>query len=228
MPLIFFDSVSKIYPHGAAVLENINLGIEPGEFVSIVGHSGAGKSTLLRMLIADEVPSEGRVFVDDADVHRLAKKELPLLRRKIGSVFQDYKLLSQKTAFENVAFVLEFEGKSDKEINETVSEVLEIVGLQDKSRHFPSELSGGEKQRLAIARALVNRPEILLADEPTGNLDPLNTWEIVRLLLKIHEGGTTVLLASHDKEIVNTLNGRVISLDHGKIVSDEKKGKYLL
>jgi len=228
MPLILFDSVSKLYPHGSVVLDKVNLAVGKGEFVSIVGPSGAGKTTLLRMLIADVIPTEGKVFVDDVDVHRLHNKELPFLRRKIGSVFQDYKLLPQKTAFENIAFVLEFEGKGLSEITKTTEEVLEIVGLQDKARHFPGELSGGEKQRLAFARALVNHPEILLADEPTGNLDPLNTWDVVRLLLKIHEGGTTVILTSHDKEIINTLNNRVVTLDNGKIVSDEKKGRYIL
>jgi len=228
MPLILFDSVSKLYPHGSVVLDKIDLAVSKGEFVSIVGPSGAGKTTLLRMLIADVIPTEGKVFVDDVDVHRLHQKELPFLRRKIGSVFQDYKLLPQKTAFENIAFVLEFEGKGLSEITKTTEEVLEIVGLQDKAKHFPGELSGGEKQRLAFARALVNHPEILLADEPTGNLDPLNTWDAVRLLLKIHEGGTTVILTSHDKEIINTLNDRVVTLDNGKIVSDEKKGRYIL
>jgi len=193
-----------------------------------VGQSGSGKTTLLKLLLAEEKPTAGKVFFESLDVSRLSNGELPKLRRRIGAVFQDYKLLPTKTAYENVAFAMEAAGKTDEEINGDVPQVLELVGLVDKAWHFPSELSGGELQRVAIARAIVNRPDVVLADEPTGNLDPINTWEIIGLLEKINELGTTVMLATHDKEVINSLKRRVITLEKGKMVRDEKRGRYVL
>ena len=225
--MIFFDNVSKIYSPTSTALEGVTLRIQPKEFVSLVGPSGSGKTTLLRLLIAEERPTEGRVFFDQDEITALRPKELPYLRRRIGKVFQDYRLLPTKTAMENVAFAMEASGKSAEEILHDVPQVLELVGLTDKMSHFPHELSGGELQRVAIARALVNRPEVFLADEPTGNLDPVNTWEIIRLLLKINELGTTVILATHDKEIIDALDRRGIELEKGRGVRDEERGKYI-
>jgi len=224
--MILFDNVSKIYSDTSAALVGVTIEIKPKEFVSIVGHSGAGKSTLLKLLIAEDVPSNGRIFLDGEEITALPRRELPRIRRKIGAVFQDYRLLPAKTAYENVAFAMEAAGCPDKEINESVPEVLEIVGLVDKMNNFPHELSGGERQRVAIARALVNQPDVIMADEPTGNLDPVNTWEIVRLLERINELGRTVILATHDKQIVDHLSKRVITLEKGSVVRDEEKGVY--
>ncbi len=204
------------------------LNIERGEFVSLVGQSGAGKSTLLKLLIVEEKPTAGRIFLDKQDVATLSHSELPFLRRRIGIIFQDFKLLAQKTVYENVAFAMEVAGKSKKEIKEDVPQILQLVGLEDKIKQFPRELSGGEQQRVAIARALVHQPDIIIADEPTGNLDPLNTWDVIRLLLKINELGTTILLATHDREIINTLSKRVVSIDKGKVIRDEQNGRYIL
>ena len=224
--MITFDRVSKIYSDTSIALQEVSLKIRPREFVSLVGPSGAGKSTILKLLIAEEMPSEGRVLLDGTDVTSLTVHELPYLRRRVGMIFQDYKLLPAKTVYENVAFAMEAAGRKAREIAESVPEALGIVGLVDKHHNFPHELSGGEKQRVAIARAIINQPDVLMADEPTGNLDPANTWEIVRLLEKVNELGTTVLLATHDREIVNYLDRRVISLERGKIIRDEEKGKY--
>lgn len=226
--MILFDNVSKIYSADSVALKNVTFEIKPNEFVSIVGPSGAGKSTLLKLLIAEEKPTEGRVFFDGVAVLRLSAHELPYLRRRIGVVFQDYKLLGTKTAAENVAFAMEAAGRSEEEIRENVRDVFELVGLGEKKNQFPHELSGGEKQRTAIARAIVNQPDVLVADEPTGNLDPVNTWEIVRLLEKINELGRTVILATHDKQIVDHLGRRVVSLERGELIRDEEKGKYIL
>lgn len=226
--MIFFDNVSKIYSPTSAALRNITLRIKPKEFVSIVGASGAGKSTLLKMLIAEEKPTEGRIFIDGDEVTALSFRELPRVRRRVGAVFQDFKLLPAKTAYENIAFAMEAAGKSEEEIAEDTPQVLELVGLSDKAGHFPHELSGGEKQRVAIARALVNQPDVVMADEPTGNLDPHNTWEIIMLLEKINQLGRTVILATHDKDIVDKLKRRVVSIDKGQIVRDEERGKYIL
>lgn len=209
-------------------MQNITLRIKPKEFVSLVGASGAGKSTLLKMLIAEEKPTEGRIFIDGDEITALSLKELPRVRRRVGAVFQDFKLLPAKTAYENIAFAMEAAGKNEDEISEDVPQVLELVGLRDKAGHFPHELSGGEKQRVAIARALVNQPDVVMADEPTGNLDPHNTWEIVKLLEKINELGRTVILATHDKDIVDKLKRRVVSLEKGRVVRDEERGKYVL
>lgn len=226
--MIEFIQVSKIYPPSFVALADINFRIKEKEFVTIVGRSGAGKSTLLRMLIGEEKPTNGEIYVSGESIHNFNYGSLPALRRKIGTVFQDYKLLGRKTVFENVAFALEVAGKNDEEIAKDVPQALEIVGLGDKTDYFPHQLSGGEKQRAAIARALIHRPAILLADEPTGNLDLINTWEIVRLLLKINELGTTVVLATHDRDIVNTLERRVVTLEQGKIIRDDEKGKYII
>jgi cell division transport system ATP-binding protein len=226
--LIYFDNVSKIYSPTSAALQHITLRIKPKEFVSVVGSSGAGKSTLLKMLIAEEQPTEGRIFIDGDEVTALSFKELPRVRRRVGVIFQDFKLLPVKTAYENIAFAMEAAGKSEEEIAEDVPQVLELVGLADKAAHFPHELSGGEKQRVAIARALVNQPDVVMADEPTGNLDPHNTWEIIALLEKINQLGRTVILATHDKEIVDKLKRRVVSIEKGRIVRDEERGKYIL
>ncbi|MFB6212580.1 MAG: cell division ATP-binding protein FtsE [Candidatus Magasanikbacteria bacterium] len=227
--MIVFKNVSKHYkPDGrkSVALENVSFKIQPNEFVSVVGRSGAGKSTVVRLLTGEEKPSEGEVYFGSYEVNELEPEELPEFRRNIGVVFQDFRLLSHKTAFENVSFVLEVEGYSQKEINNLVPQVLELVDLQDKSHQFPAELSGGEKQRVAIARAMINKPEVIVADEPTGNLDPKNKWEVIKLLTKINELGSTVLLATHDKEIVNSLGQRVITLKGGRIVSDEANGRF--
>jgi len=226
--MIYYDHVSKIYTDTSTALEDVSLTIEPQEFVSLVGQSGAGKSTLLKLLLAEERPSSGKVFFESLDVHKLSNGDLPKVRRRLGAVFQDYKLLPTKTAYENIAFAMEAAGKTEDEIQKDVPQVLELVGLSDKAWHFPSELSGGELQRVAIARAIVNRPDVILADEPTGNLDPINTWEIIGLLDKINELGTTVILATHDKDVINSLKRRVVTLEKGKIVRDEKRGRYVL
>ncbi len=226
--MIFFDRVSKIYNHTSPALKNVTLRIEPREFVSVVGSSGAGKTTFLKLLLREEDPTDGTVYLDGMDITALGRGDLHKIRRRIGTVFQDYKLLPQRTAFENVAFAMEAAGKTDEEIHEDVPQVLEIVGLSDKVYNFPRQLSGGEQQRVAIARAIVNRPDVLLADEPTGNLDPVNTWEIVRLLQKVHELGTTVILATHDKEVINSIDKRMVVFEKGEIVSDQEKGKYLV
>lgn len=226
--MIAFHKVSKIYDHSSAALEDIDLDIKPGEFVSIVGRSGAGKSTLIKLLIGEEKPTKGRVVFGSYEVNKLRPKELPHLRRQIGIVFQDFKLLPRKNAYENVAFALEVEGRPQHDIEELVPQVLDMVGLSDKQHNFPHELSGGERQRVAIARAMIHRPAVVIADEPTGNLDEENTEEIVRLISKINELGTTVILATHNKHVVNLLHKRVITLANGKIVRDEEKAKYAL
>lgn len=226
--MIFFDRVSKVYPDNSVALHNISLSIEPKEFVSIVGQSGAGKTTLLKMLLAEEKPSDGRVFFESSDVHALNKSEINHLRRKIGMVFQDFRLIPDKTVYENIAFTMEAAGRTDEEIEQDVPHVLELVDLSDKIWNFPHELSGGEKQRVAIARALVNQPDVLVADEPTGNLDPVNTYDIVQILKKINDYGTTVILTTHNKGIIDSLGKRVIAMEKGKIVRDDKEGKYFI
>jgi len=209
-------------------LQNVSLAIDKGEFVSIAGKSGAGKSTLLKLLIAEERPTKGRVLFYNQEIHKIPNSQLPKYRRKIGMVFQDYRLLPNKTAYENIAYAMEVNGFSDKDIEKDVPQVLDLVGLKDRAINFPHALSGGEKQRVAIARALVQRPEVIVADEPTGNLDPLNAYEIIKLLLKINELGTTVILATHNKEIIDSLGKRVVILDKGKLIRDEENGKYLI
>lgn len=226
--MLKFDKVSKIYPGDFVALENVDLSIEQGEFVSIVGHSGAGKSTLLKLIYAEEQPTAGKIYFNDRDLSTIKRRLLPYYRRNIGTVFQDFKLLPQKTAFENVAYALEVAGEPTEEINERVLEILDIVGMSDKMDKYPRQLSGGEQQKVSMARALVHRPLVIIADEPTGNLDPVSTWEIVQLLLKINSLGTTILLATHNKEIVDKLNRRVIALDRGAIIRDHQKGRYAI
>lgn len=226
--MILFENVSKIYNHNTIALKNVNLNVEPKEFVTLVGTSGSGKTTMLKLLIREEDPTEGKIFLDGIEITDLARAQLHHVRRRIGTVFQDYKLLPAQTAYENVAFAMESAERTDEEIQEDVPQALELVGLSDKINNFPHQLSGGEKQRVAIARALVNRPDVILADEPTGNLDPVNTWEIIKLLRKINELGTTVLLATHDKEIINNIDKRVVVLEKGEIISDKENGKYLV
>lgn len=228
MKIISFENVSKIYPNRSVALDGVSFEVEKGEFILLAGKSGAGKSTILKLLIAEEKPTKGRVVFNGIEVNKMPDKDLPSLRRRIGMVFQDYKLLVAKTAYENVAYAMEVAGLPDEDIKRDVNQVLELVGLGDRKNNFPTALSGGEKQRVAIARALVQRPEVMVADEPTGNLDPINTWDIIKLLTKINELGTTVILATHDKEIVDTLERRVIILDKGRIIKDEEKGKYII
>ena len=226
--MIYFDKVSKIYPDNSVALENVTFSIEPQEFVSIVGHSGAGKTTLLKMLLAEDKPTEGRVFIESADVHSLNPKEINKFRRKIGMVFQDFRLLPHKTVFENIAFAMEAVGRTDEEIQADVPHVLALVDLGNKIWSFPHELSSGEKQRVAIARAIVNQPDIIIADEPTGNLDPINTYEIVQILKKINDLGTMVILTTHNKGVIDSLGKRVITMENGRIIRDDKEGKYII
>jgi len=226
--MIYFDKVSKIYSDDCAALEDISLTIEPKEFVSIVGHSGAGKTTLVKMILAEERPTQGKVFFESANVHKLKGKEITALRRKIGTVFQDFRLLPNKTVYENIAFAMEAAGRTDEEIAADVPHVLELVDISKKIYSFPHELSGGEKQRVAIARAIVNQPDVIIADEPTGNLDPANTFEIIQILKKINDLGTTVIITTHNRGVVESLGKRVISMQNGKIVRDDKNGSFML
>jgi cell division transport system ATP-binding protein len=227
--MIYFDKVSKLYNDGRqAALEEVTFQIDPKEFVSIVGHSGAGKTTLLKMIIAEDRPSKGNVFFESLDIHKIPRTKLPHYRRKIGTVFQDFKLLPNKTAYENIAFAMEANGRTDEEIAENVPQALSLVDLADKAWNFPNELSGGEKQRVAIARAIVNQPDIIIADEPTGNLDPIATYEVVQILKKINDLGTTVVMTTHNKGVIDELGRRVITMDGGRIIRDDETGKYVL
>jgi cell division transport system ATP-binding protein len=226
--MILFKNVTKIYSSNSTALKNINLHIEPGEFVSIVGQSGAGKTTLIKLLIAEEKATEGEIIIGGWNITNIFEQEIPTLRRQIGVVFQDFKLLPKKTVFENVAFALEVIGASSQKIKKIIPQVLKIVGLEEKANYFPEYLSGGEKQRVVIARSLSHRPKLLIADEPTGNLDSINVQEIINLLLKINQFKTTVVLVTHNREIVNTLKKRVITLDRGIIVGDQSKGRYVI
>jgi cell division transport system ATP-binding protein len=226
--MILFDRVSKSYGKKSTepALNRLSLHVESKEFVVVVGSSGAGKSTLLKLITRELKPTSGKIVVGGIDYDTLKDRHIPLLRRKIGTVFQDFKLLPNKTAFENVAFALEIVGMSTKEINHTVPKVLKLVGLEGKEKHFPHQLSGGEKQRVAIARAVVRQPKILIADEPTGNLDPKHAWDIVNILKKINKHGTTVLLTTHNQEIVDKLKRRVITIDEGQVAKDQAQGGY--
>lgn len=224
--MIKLEGVKKIYPEEMLVLDDINLFFEKGEFVSIVGQSGAGKSTLLKLIYAEEQPTEGHVYFNDRPLDSIRQKLLPFYRRNIGTVFQDFKLLPQKTVFENIAYALEVDGDSDDEIFEKVGRIMEIFGISDKADKYPRQLSSGQQQKVSLARAMVHRPKVIIADEPTGNLDPISTWEIIQLLLKINSMGTTVLLATHDKGIVDKIRRRVVVMEKGRIVSDIAQGKY--
>lgn len=226
--MITFSKISKIYTEDSAALREVSLKIPTGDFISVVGQSGAGKSTLLRMISAEEKPTEGKLMIDGWDIAKIKKWQVPHLRRQIGVVFQDFKLLSKRTAYENIAFAMEVGGAPQREIRESVPHILKLINLVDRATAYPNELSGGERQRVAIARALAYKPQILLADEPTGNLDALHSWDIVQLLMKINKLGTTVLLATHNDEIVNALKKRVITLNDGRVVADHKAGTYKL
>ena len=223
--MIYFNNVSKIYGQDGVALQDVNFTVGAGEFVSIVGHSGAGKTTLVKMILAEDNPTDGTVFFESINVHKLKNNDLTKLRRRIGVVFQDFKLLSSKTAYENIAFAMEAVGKSDEEITSDVPHVLELVDLSHRLHHFPNQLSGGEQQRLAIARAIINQPELIIADEPTGNLDPINTHEIVQILKKINDLGTTVILATHNRGVIDAIGKRVITMENGKVVRDTKHDK---
>lgn len=226
--MIQFSKVDKIYQNGTVALKDINLKIKAREFVSIVGPSGAGKSTLIKLLIAEEKPTNGQIVVDDVNVTRLPVRRIPFYRRKLGVVFQDFKLLPKVTVYENVAFAMEVSGSHGRDIKRIVPRILTLVGLSEKKDIFPEELSGGEIQRVAIARALAHQPKIFIADEPTGNIDPKTAWGIIRVLLKINELGTTVIIATHNKEIVNKIQKRVVAIEKGAISYDRETAGYVL
>ncbi len=227
--MIYFNNVTKKYNNDdTASLDDVTISIAPGEFVSVVGHSGAGKTTLTKLILAEEKPTEGTVFFESTDIHKLSDRDLTEFRRKIGVVFQDFRLLSNKTAYENIAFAMEATGKDDIDIVQDVPHVLELVDLTHRSSHFPYQLSGGEKQRLAIARAIITQPELIIADEPTGNLDPINTAEVINILKKINDLGTTILLTTHNRAVIDQIKKRVITLESGRVVRDDKDGKYML
>ncbi len=226
--MIYFDQVSKIYSDNSVALQDVSFKIDPKEFISIVGPSGAGKTTLLKMLLAEDKPTKGKVLLEDKDIHSLKGEAINFVRRKIGVVFQDFRLLPQKNVYENIAFAMEAAGRTDDEIESDVPHVLKLVDLIDKIWNFPGELSGGEKQRVAIARAIVNQPDIIIADEPTGNLDPANTYDIVQILKKINDLGTTVILTTHNKGVIDSIGRRVITMQNGQIVRDDSNGKYIL
>ncbi len=225
--MIHLKNVTKIYEkNGVTALDDITIDIAPGEFVFIVGTSGSGKSTLMKLLMHEEIPTAGEILVDGRDVVRLTRKEVPYLRRGLGVIFQDFRLLEDKTVYENIAFAMQVIETPRKIIKRSVDAVLDIVGLRDKAKSFPDQLSGGEQQRVAIARAIVNDPKIVIADEPTGNLDPATTWDIMDIFLRINVAGTTIVMATHDKDIVNRLKKRVIAIENGKIIRDQVRGLY--
>ncbi|MBU2103447.1 cell division ATP-binding protein FtsE [Patescibacteria group bacterium] len=226
--MIYFDKVTKIHHDGTPGLEDVTISIAPKEFVSVVGHSGAGKTTLLKMLLAEDRPTDGTVYFESTDVHALPKSQLHHYRRKIGMVFQDFRLIPNKTAYENIAFAMEAAGRPQDEIELDVPHILDLVDLGTKAHHFPSQLSGGEQQRVAIGRAIINQPDVIVADEPTGNLDPVNTYEIMDILKKINELGTTVLITTHNKGVVDSMGRRVITMDRGRVVRDDQQGQYVL
>jgi len=226
--MIKLSGIHKQYSRGKYALQDVDLHIEAGDFVSIVGQSGSGKTTLIKLLIAEERANGGRIEVGGWDITKIRYKDVPVLRRQIGVIFQDFRLLPQKSVYENIAFALQVAGESPRRIKKVVPRLIDIVGLDDKAYRYPHQLSGGEQQRVAIARSLVHRPKILVADEPTGNLDSINTQEIIDILKKINEFGTTILLVTHNREIVNQLKKRVVTLDSGKIKADSHKGKYIL
>lgn len=226
--MITFDNVSKKYSDNSIALSEVSFMVNPNEFVSIVGPSGAGKTTLLKMLLAEDKPTAGKIFLGDIDIHSLSGDDINKVRRKIGVVFQDFRLLPQKNVYENIAFAMEAAGRPDDEIESDVPHVLDLVDLGHKIWNFPNELSGGEKQRVAIARAIVNQPDIIIADEPTGNLDPINTYDIVQIFKKINDLGTTVILTTHNKGVIDSIGRRVITMQEGKVIRDDPTGKYIL
>ena len=226
--MIKFNNVTKIYQPGTIVLQNVSFEVKEGEFVSIVGKSGAGKTTLVHLILGLEVPTYGEVYFENSNLSNMPAVKIQEIRRRIGGIYQDYKLLPQKTVYENVAYVMQVEGEENEKIKREVLKVLEVIGLKDKINNFPDQLSGGEQQRLAIARALVNNPDIIIADEPTGNLDPYNSYEVISLLQKINSAGKTVILATHDREIINKLGKRVITMENGKILRDEAEGRFII
>ena len=226
--MLKFTNVTKLYHTGDIALKDINIHIKPKEFVSIVGQSGAGKTTLLKLVLGEEYPTEGEVVFEEMNIHKLKRKHMNMYRRRVGTVFQDFRLLPDKTAYENVAFAMEAAGRADFEIESDVPHALDLVGLRHKAHSFPDQLSGGEKQRVAIARAIVNQPEMIIADEPTGNLDPVNTYEIIQLLKKINDLGTTIILTTHNVGVIDNLGRRVITIKDGKVALDSLEGKYIL
>lgn len=225
--MIYFNNVTKKYRDNVC-LDDVCFSITQGEFVAIVGHSGAGKTTLTKLILAEEIPTDGTVFFESTDIHKLSSKDLTNFRRKVGVVFQDFRLLPNKTVYENIAFAMEAVEKDENEIASDVPHVLELVDLTSRASHFPHQLSGGEKQRLAIARAIITQPDLIIADEPTGNLDPINTNEVVNLLKKINDLGTTVILTTHNKSVLEQIKKRVITLENGRVIRDDKDGKYML
>jgi cell division transport system ATP-binding protein len=226
--MIYLNNVTKKYYGDEPSLVDVTLTISSGEFVSVIGHSGAGKTTLAKLILAEEKPTSGTVFFESLDIHRLSSRELTQFRRKVGVVFQDFRLLPNRTAYENIAFAMEAIGKTDDEISDLVPHVLALVNLSDRSSYFPYQLSGGEKQRLAIARAIITEPELIIADEPTGNLDPTNAKDVIEILKKINDLGTTVILTTHNPAIIESLKRRVITFEKGKVIRDEVGSKYMI
>ena len=224
--MLEFIEVNKIYNNDVCALKDLSFKVEDGEFVFLIGASGAGKTSIIKMLLREIKPTSGEIIVDDVNIVKLRNRKIPQLRKTMGIVFQDFRLLEGKTVFDNIKYPLQILGVSKKEINKRVKEILELVGLSDRADSFPNQLSGGEQQRVCIARALINRPKYLIADEPTGNLDPNTSEEIMKLLLDVNAKGTTVIVSTHDKDIVNKLKKRVISMDHGAMINDEERGGY--
>ena len=224
--MLIMNDVSKVYPGGSVALQDVNVHIEPGEFVFVVGPSGAGKSTFIKMLFREVLPTTGSIFVNGMDILALSPKEIPFMRRQLGIIFQDYRLLPDRTVYENVAFAMQVIEAPHRKIKRQVMNMLDLVGLRHRANAYPNELSGGEQQRIAIARAIVNDPVFVIADEPTGNLDPETSWDIMEIFKEINETGTTIVMATHDKEVVDAMGKRVIAIEHGRIVRDEKEGVY--
>ena len=224
--MLIMNDVSKVYPGGSVALQDVNVHIEPGEFVFVVGPSGAGKSTFIKMLFREVLPTTGSIFVNGMDILSLSPKEIPFIRRQLGIIFQDYRLLPDRTVYENVAFAMQVIEAPHRKIKRQVMNMLDLVGLRHRANAYPNELSGGEQQRIAIARAIVNDPVFVIADEPTGNLDPETSWDIMEIFKEINDTGTTIVMATHDKEVVDAMGKRVIAIDHGRIVRDEKEGVY--
>lgn len=224
--MLLMTDVSKTYPSGSVALRDVNIHIQPGEFVFVVGPSGAGKSTFIKMLFREVIPTTGNIYVNGVDLLELKEKEIPYLRRQLGIIFQDYRLLPDRTVYDNVAFAMQVIETPYRKIKRRVMSVLDLVGLRKRANSYPTELSGGEQQRVAIARAIVNDPLLVIADEPTGNLDPATSWDIMRIFSEINESGTTIVMATHDKEIVDNMEKRVIAIEKGSIVRDDLKGVY--